>query len=96
MSSLYIALSIFVASSVALGFIALADERFAWLPLLLGMFGAGLLFYTSVLLIAETRIARIAINHEMDFAIRRTQLYASPKMLEYQQRQRRSLLDRLR
>jgi hypothetical protein len=96
MSSLYMALSIFVASSVALGFISLADERFAWLPLLLGMFGAGLLFYTSILLIAETRIARTAINHEMDFAIRRTQLHASPKMLEFQQRQRRNLLNILR
>lgn len=96
MSSLYMSLSIFVAGSVALGFISLADERYAWLPLILVMLGAGLLFYTSVLLVAETRIARTAINHEMDFAIRRTQLHASPKMLEYQQRQRRHLLNILR
>lgn len=96
LAALYMALSIFVATSVALGFSVLGDERLAWMPLLLGIIGAALLFYTTVLLILETLVARRAIYDEMDFALRRTRLHASPEMLEHQQRQRRNLLNLLR
>lgn len=95
LASLYLSLSAFVASSIILGFTALANEEFAWIPLLIGMIGALFLFYTSMLLIAETRVAHIAINSEMDFALKRVQLRASPEMLARLQKQRRHLLSQL-
>lgn len=73
LTSLYLALAVFVSTSVAIGLVALSDQSYDWIPILLGMAGAGLLFFTSVLLIFEARITRIAVNKEMDFVLRRSQ-----------------------
>ena len=70
MASLYLALGIFVATSVAIGIVAISGLTYAWIPTLLGIAGAGLLFYASLLLIAESRVALAAVNDEMDFVLR--------------------------
>jgi hypothetical protein len=68
LACLYVALATFVGTSVAIGIAEIFNERYSWLPLLLGMIGAGLLFYTCVLLIQEIYVARIAISSETNFA----------------------------
>lgn len=76
LTCLYLALGVFVATSVAIGVSQVFNERYPLLPLALALGGAGLLFYTFILLIVETRIARTAIVHEMNFAWRLGQHYA--------------------
>jgi hypothetical protein len=70
MSVLYITLSIFVATSISIGVVDISKAKYTWIPVALGIVGAGLLFYASVLLIRESRIALSAVNAEMDSAIR--------------------------
>jgi hypothetical protein len=67
LSQLYAGIGVFVATSVSIGVIALFSFQFAWIPLLLGFIGAGLLFVASVMLIVESRIAIRALYAEMDF-----------------------------
>lgn len=82
LTCLYIALGTFVSTSVAIGLVEVFHERFAWLPLLLGMIGACFLFYTCVLLIAETQTARMSIAEEMSFALRLRQQYIPKDYVE--------------
>jgi hypothetical protein len=44
MTSLYLALSVFIGTSVAIGIVAVLDQRYAWIPILLGIIGAGCSF----------------------------------------------------
>ncbi len=67
LSLLYSAIGMFVATSVSIGVIALLSLSLAWIPLLLGFVGAGLLFSASILLIVESRIAIRALYAEMDY-----------------------------
>jgi hypothetical protein len=69
LTCLYLSLGAFVAASIAIGAVELIDRLYAWLPLLLGMFGAALLFLTCALLITETRVARRAIRDELIFGL---------------------------
>jgi uncharacterized protein DUF2721 len=66
LSQLYGALAFFVGTSVGLGLSALANLA-AWVPLTLGLVGAGLLFSASVTLILESRIALAATYAETDY-----------------------------
>lgn len=70
MSTLYITLSIFVATSFVIGIVDISRAKYTWLPVAFGIIGAGLLFYASILLIKESRIALSAVNTEMDSAVR--------------------------
>lgn len=88
MTRIYLAISVFVATSVAIGIVAVTDDRFAWIPITLGLVGAGLLFHASVLLIAESRIALGAIRLEMDFTWRTGQQIAPAHLLEQEQARR--------
>jgi len=67
MSRLYIGISFFIATSVAIGVVSLFHVDFGWIPLLLGFFGAGLLFAASVYLIFESRLAMTTTYAEMDY-----------------------------
>jgi alkylation response protein AidB-like acyl-CoA dehydrogenase len=68
LARLYIALATFVATSVAIGIVALHGlMTFAWVTLVFGFIGAGLLFSASVLLIFESRLALATTYEEMDF-----------------------------
>lgn len=69
LTTLYLSLGVFIATSLSLGILDVINSRRTWLPVLLSMVGAMMLFYTSVLLITESRIARQAINREMDEAL---------------------------
>lgn len=82
MSSLYLALSIFVATSVAIGIVAILGLGYAWIPTLLGIAGAGLLLYASFLLIAESRVALTAVNDEMDYVLRQSRYRAPAELLQ--------------
>jgi hypothetical protein len=70
MSRLYLDISFFIATSVAIGIVSLFDLDFGWVPLLLGFIGAGLLFSASVYLIFESRLAMATTDEEMDYVRR--------------------------
>jgi threonine/homoserine/homoserine lactone efflux protein len=74
LTSFYIALGLFVAMTVCLGLVAII-QRGAWIPVTLGIAGTVYLFYGSVLLIAETRLALRSVNSEMEFTLHLRQLY---------------------
>jgi hypothetical protein len=75
-SCLYLTLSIFVGTSVAIGVVAAGGPGYSWLPIVLGIVGAALLFAASLLLIGETRLALRSVNFEMDFVLRFGRHYA--------------------
>jgi hypothetical protein len=67
LTRLYVAVGLFIATSVAIGMISLAHLSFTWIPLVLGLAGAGFLFSASLLLIIESRIALSVTIADMDF-----------------------------
>lgn len=70
MSLLYIALSIFVIISLSIGLLEVLGLLVIWVPVVLSLGGACFLFYATILLIAETRIALGAIDTEMDYLVK--------------------------
>ena len=77
----YLALGVFVATSVAIGLVAAAGQpSYAWLPVTLGLVGACGLFYGSVLLVKESRIAQESLNAEMDFIWKLGRALAPPDL----------------
>lgn len=68
LTSFYVSLSLFVAATVAIGFVAVFN-RAAWAPNVLGIVGTVFLFYGCVMLIAETRLALRSVNSEMEFTL---------------------------
>jgi hypothetical protein len=63
----YLASGGFVASSVAIGLTAILRIEQAWLPVALGLLGACFLFYGSVMLIREARLAVSVLRSETSF-----------------------------
>lgn len=84
MTILYIALSIFVSTIIIIGVIEITEIRFPWLPLILGMLGAGLLFYSSLFLMAESRIALQSVKREMDFMVNASREHVPEDFLQMQ------------
>ena len=77
----YLSLCVFVATSVAIGFVgAVGQAGWAWLPVVLGLLGACGLFYGSVLLVKESRIAQESLNAEMDFIWKLGRALAPPDL----------------
>jgi hypothetical protein len=77
----YLSLGVFVATSVAIGLVAAVNRpSYAWFPVVLGLGGACGLFYGSVLLIRESRIAQDALNAEMDFIWKLGRALAPPDL----------------
>ncbi len=73
MVAFYLALGMFVATSVAIGVVALTgNPRHNLVPISLGLAGACFLFYGSMLLIFEARLALSTIHSEMDFIWRQS------------------------
>jgi threonine/homoserine/homoserine lactone efflux protein len=68
LTSFYVALSLFVAATVTIGFVAVFN-RVGWAPNVLGIVGTVFLFYGCVMLIAETRLALRSVNSEMEFTL---------------------------
>jgi len=84
----YLAVGVFVASSVAIGAVGFFSARGllngtgAWVPVILGLIGASFLFYGSMLLIFEARLALRATHAEMDFIWRITKRVAPKELVE--------------
>ena len=73
MVTFYLALGMFVATSVAIGVVAIAgNPRYNLVPVVAGILGACFLFYGSMLLIFEARLALSTIHAEMDYIWGRT------------------------
>ena len=68
LTSFYLSLGLFVAASVAIGFVSVFN-RGAWAPNWLGIVGTVFLFYGCIMLIAETRLALRSVNSEMEFTL---------------------------
>lgn len=81
MVTFYLALGMFVATSVAIGVVAIAGRYQSW-PVILGLIGACFLFYGSMLLIFEARLALSTIHAEMDFIWRQTTRVAPAGVVE--------------
>lgn len=90
LARLYWALGMFVATSVAIGLTASFGRAYAWIPIVEGIAGAGLLLYASLLLVRESRMALEALEIEMDFLWARGR-DAAPEELRASLRARRSL-----
>jgi hypothetical protein len=84
MTTFYLAVGLFVATSVAIGFLGLTGAiggEFLWLPVVLGMIGAGLLFVGTLLLGLEAALALRSIHSEMDFVWKLGQHHAPEPLL---------------
>ena len=86
MVSFYLCLGMFVATSVAIGVVAfipnVSNARYTIVPVVLGLIGACFLFYGSILLIFEARLALSTIHAEMDFIWRQTTKVAPAELVE--------------
>ncbi|HEY2909842.1 MAG TPA: DUF2721 domain-containing protein, partial [Gemmataceae bacterium] len=68
--TLYIAISLLVGSSLAIGISAATRGWLSWLPIGLGLLGAGALFVGAVFLIREARLAVKSTLAELEFVKR--------------------------
>jgi hypothetical protein len=79
----YLAVGMFVATSVAIGVFAFTNNpRYNIVPVALGLAGACFLFYGSILLIFEARLALSTIHSEMDFVWRLSKKSAPAEIVE--------------
>ena len=80
----YLATGMFVATSVAIGFVAVIPSmpRYNYVPVIVGLVGACFLFYGSILLIFEARLALSTIHAEMDFVWGRSTKVAPADLVE--------------
>jgi hypothetical protein len=81
LTRLYFALGAFVATSVAIGIVAVTGSQYALVPIAFGLAGAALLLYACVVLVRESQIALTALDREMDFVWERGRTHATPEML---------------
>jgi len=84
MVAFYLAAGFFVATSVAIGLVAVipSSPRYNLVPVIVGLLGACFLFYGSMLLIFEARLALGTIHAEMDFIWRQTTRVAPADLVE--------------
>ncbi len=85
MVTFYLATGLFVATSVAIGVVAVIPNspRYNVVPVVVGLLGACFLFYGSILLIFEARLALSTIHSEMDFIWSQTKKVAPPDVVEH-------------
>jgi len=82
LTTFYVAVAVFVATSVAIGLVAISGTRYSWIPVVLGLIGACFLFYGSILLIFEARLALSTTHAEMDFLWGISKRYVPAELLE--------------
>jgi len=83
LTTFYLAVGVFVASSVAIGVVAFFERlRGAWVPVVMGLIGAVFLFYGSMLLVFEARLALSTTHAEMDFIWRMTRRAMPQELLD--------------
>ena len=69
MASLYFTLFIFIASCISIALVYFFITQYAWIPVALDILGICFLFYASLILMAESRLAITAVNKEMDYTV---------------------------
>lgn len=67
LTGFYVAIGLFVATSIAVGIVAIANLEYGWLPVLLGLTGSAVLLYGTVLLVSEARLGVTSTLREMEF-----------------------------
>jgi hypothetical protein len=67
LTGFYIAIGLFVATSIAVGIVAIASLDYSWLPVVLELLGSAVLLYGTVLLVSEARLGVTSTLKEMDF-----------------------------
>jgi len=82
LTTFYLAVGVFVATSVAIGVVAFSGARFGWIPVATGLIGAFFLFYGSILLIFEARLGLSTTHAEMDFIWRTTKRVVPRELVE--------------
>jgi hypothetical protein len=82
LTTFYLAVGIFVATSVAIGVVSFFSARFAVIPVALGLLGASFLFYGSMLLVFEARLALSTTHAEMDFIWRTSKRLVPQEVVE--------------
>jgi len=83
MTVFYLGLGVFVSTSVTIGIVAAIDgARYSWIPVVMGLGGALMLFYGSILLIFEARLALSTISAEMGFLWRLSKHFAPAELVE--------------
>jgi hypothetical protein len=89
LTTFYLAVGVFVATSVAIGAVAFfyarglsTGARGAWVPVVMGLLGALFLFYGSMLLVFEARLALSTTHAEMDFIWRTTKRVVPKELVE--------------
>lgn len=95
MTTFYLSLGLFVATSVAIGVAAAAEGRFVMLPIVFGMVGVALLFVGTILLGFEATLALRSIHAEMDFLWKLGKHHA-PEPLRRRIPSRRAWLEKFR
>ncbi|MDQ4120192.1 MAG: DUF2721 domain-containing protein [Acidobacteriota bacterium] len=66
MGAFYYGLGFFILTSVSIAIAGFVDT-YRWLPIPIGIVGIIFLFYGSLLMLLETRMATATVNAEMDF-----------------------------
>jgi len=88
LTSFYLAVGVFVATSAAIGLVAFFaargffGSRGAWIPVAMGLLGALFLFYGSMLLVFEARLALSTTHSEMDFVWRITRRVVPKELVD--------------
>ena len=95
MTTFYLSLGMFVATSVAIGITAALDGGYAIVPVVFGMFGVFFLFFGTLLLGFEATLALKSIHAEMDFLWKLGKHHA-PEPLRQRLPSRRAWLERFR
>jgi hypothetical protein len=81
MVAFYYGLGFFVLTSVTIGVVGLWGY-YRWLPIPVGLIGIIFLFYGSVLMMLEARMATDTINAEMDFTWQLARTVAPPEIMK--------------
>ena len=76
----YIAAGTFIATSVAIGILSLYGPRLAWVPVVLGIAGAFLMFIGSMILIVEARQAVRSLYVETTFLGKLVEFHYRPRV----------------
>lgn len=80
MGAFYYGLGFFILTSVTIA-IAAFFNTYRWLPIPIGIIGIMFLFYGSILMLLETRMATATVNAEMDFTWALANKVAPPEII---------------
>lgn len=77
LSTTYVALGIFVSTTVFIALLEVFNLQFSWVLTVMSIAGASALFYASILLIIESRVAASDVEYEIATIIKRVEKFKS-------------------